>query len=59
VPVRVLVGADDRLIKKLYLQPLQAVRPDWKVVEIEGGGHLNTILKPQFREEIAAWLKPN
>ena len=29
------------------------------MVEIKGANHISCILKPQFREEIAAWLKKN
>jgi pimeloyl-ACP methyl ester carboxylesterase len=59
VPVAVLVGDKDGLIKKLYLEPLQQVREDWPVTEIKDANHITCILKPQFREEIAAWLKKN
>jgi pimeloyl-ACP methyl ester carboxylesterase len=57
VPVTVLVGDKDDLIKKLYVEPLQQVRKDWPVVQIEDGNHITCILRPQFRDEIAAWLK--
>jgi pimeloyl-ACP methyl ester carboxylesterase len=59
VPVAVIVGGDDGIIKKLYVEPLQQVRKDWPVIEIKGANHLDCILKPQFKEEIAAWLKKN
>jgi pimeloyl-ACP methyl ester carboxylesterase len=59
VPVTVLVGDKDDLVKKLYVQPLLKVRKDWPVVEIKDADHLSCVLKPQFREEIAAWLKKN
>ena len=59
VPVTILVGDKDDLVRKLYVEPLQQVRKDWPVVEIKGGDHLTCILKTQFREEIAAWLKKN
>ena len=59
VPVTVLVGDQDDLIKKLYVVPLEKVRKDWPVVEIKDANHITCILKPQFREEIAAWLKKN
>jgi pimeloyl-ACP methyl ester carboxylesterase len=59
VPVTVLVGEKDDLIKRLYVAPLQKVRKDWPVVEIKDADHISCILKPQFREEIAAWLKKN
>ena len=59
VPVTVLVGEKDNLVKKLYVEPLQRVRKDWPVIEIEDANHITCILKRPFREEIAAWLKKN
>jgi hypothetical protein len=59
VPVTILVGDKDDLVKKLYVEPLKKVRDDWPVVEIKDANHISCILKPQFREEIAAWLKKN
>lgn len=58
VPVKVLVGDRDP-VKKMYVMPLQEVRKDWPVVEIKDAGHINCIMKEQFREEIAAWLRKN
>jgi pimeloyl-ACP methyl ester carboxylesterase len=58
VPVAVLIGDNDGL-KKLYVDPLQQVRKDWRVVEIKDANHITCILRQQFREEIAAWLKKN
>jgi pimeloyl-ACP methyl ester carboxylesterase len=55
VPVIVLVGDRDP-VKRLYVAPLQAARPDWPVVEIEDAGHLNCIVKKEFATEIAQWL---
>ena len=59
VPVTVLVGDKDDLIKKLYVEPVQQVRKDWPVIEIKDANHLTCIFKQQFREEMAAWLKKN
>jgi len=59
VPVVVLVGDEDNLIKKLYVEPLKPVRKDWPVIEIKNANHISCIMKPQFREEIATWLKKN
>jgi pimeloyl-ACP methyl ester carboxylesterase len=59
VPVLVLVGDRDDLVQKLYVEPLRPVRKDWPVVEIKDADHFTCVLKPQFREEIAAWLKKN
>jgi pimeloyl-ACP methyl ester carboxylesterase len=59
VPVTVLVGDKDDLIKKLYVDSVKKHRTDWPVTEIKNGDHLTCILQPQFKEEIAAWLKKN
>jgi pimeloyl-ACP methyl ester carboxylesterase len=56
VPVAVLVGDNDNLVKTLYLEPLRKVRKDWPVIEIKDAGHLSCIVKMQFQEEIAKWL---
>jgi pimeloyl-ACP methyl ester carboxylesterase len=55
VPMTVLVGDND-ICKKLYVEPLQKVRADWRVIEIKDADHLTCILKPQFKEEIQKWL---
>jgi pimeloyl-ACP methyl ester carboxylesterase len=57
VPVTVLIGEKDDFIKRLYVDPLRPVRPDWPVVEIQGGNHITCVFKQQFREEIAAWIR--
>jgi pimeloyl-ACP methyl ester carboxylesterase len=59
VPVTVIVGSKDDLIKGLYVEPLKKVRADWPVVEVKDGDHISCILKPQFKDEITAWLKKN
>lgn len=59
VPVTLLVGEKDDLIKRLYVEPLRLVRKDWVVVEIKDANHISCILKPQFREELATWIKKN
>src|SRR5262249_5569543 len=43
VPVTVLVGDQDDLVKKLYVEPLRKVRKDWPVVEIKDGNHITCI----------------
>lgn len=57
-PVKVVVGDQD-VCKQLYVVPLQQVRSDWPVVEIRDAGHFDCIVKPQFREEIGAWVRKN
>lgn len=58
VPVEILVGDHDPM-KRLYVAPLQRVRGDWQVIEIQGAGHLNCIFKKQFIDEIEKWLDTN
>jgi len=57
VPVTVLIGDKDDLIRKLYVDPLLKVRKDWPVVDIKDANHISCIMKQQFKDEIAAWLK--
>jgi pimeloyl-ACP methyl ester carboxylesterase len=57
-PVKVLV-ADRDIVKALYVEPLQKVRKEWPVVEIKDADHFSCIVQPQFREEIAAWVRKN
>lgn len=56
VPVEVVVGDRDP-VKGLYVAPLRRFRPDWPIIEIHDAGHLNCIVKDQFRREIAAWVR--
>jgi pimeloyl-ACP methyl ester carboxylesterase len=59
VPVAVLVGEKDDLIKRLYVEPLRQVQKNWPVIKIKDANHISCILKSQFRDELAAWLKKN
>jgi pimeloyl-ACP methyl ester carboxylesterase len=59
VPVAVLVGDKDELVKKLYVEPLKKVRGDWPVTEIPDANHITCITKKPFRDELAAWIKKN
>jgi pimeloyl-ACP methyl ester carboxylesterase len=55
-PVLVLVGDRDP-VRRLYVAPLRAVRRDWPMIEIQGAGHIDLILRKQFREEIVRWVE--
>jgi pimeloyl-ACP methyl ester carboxylesterase len=55
VPVTVVIGDRDP-VRSLYVVPWQHLRPGWKVTVIEDAGHINCILKSQFREAISNWL---
>jgi pimeloyl-ACP methyl ester carboxylesterase len=59
VPVEVIVGDKDEHIAKLYVEPLRKARRDWPIVEIKDAGHITCVMRPQFKEEIASWLKKN
>lgn len=56
IPVIILVGECDEVVKKRYIEPLRIVRRDWRVINIRRADHLNCPAKPQSKEEIAKWL---
>lgn len=58
IPVKVIVGDHDP-VRQLYVAPLKLIRSDWPVVEIADAGHITCVAKPEFREEIAAWIRKN
>jgi len=55
VPTEVIVGDRDP-VKRLYVEPLERIRKDWPVIEIQDAGHMNCIVKAQFKNEIKQWL---
>ncbi len=58
VPAEVVVGDRDP-VKRLYVDPLTAIRPDWPVIVIADTGHLNCVAKPQFLNAVESWLQAN
>jgi pimeloyl-ACP methyl ester carboxylesterase len=52
MPAAIIIGDKDP-VKKLYVQPLEAIRPDWPVTTIPGAGHILCVMKPLFRETVA------
>jgi pimeloyl-ACP methyl ester carboxylesterase len=54
-PITVLVGDRDPCLA-LYVKPLEAIRPDIPVHIIAGAGHLNCIVKPEFKAQLEAAL---
>jgi pimeloyl-ACP methyl ester carboxylesterase len=56
LPVIVLVGGRDPC-RRLYVEPLEQVRPDWPVKVIPSAGHVNCILQPEFKQGIKDWLE--
>jgi pimeloyl-ACP methyl ester carboxylesterase len=60
VPMTVLVGDKDDIIKRLYITDrLDKARPDWTITEIKNGDHLTCVIRTQFRDELVTWLKRN
>ncbi len=55
MPIAVLIGDRDP-VRRLYVAPLEKIRPDVPVTVIEGAGHLNCIIKPQFQQELKKQL---
>jgi pimeloyl-ACP methyl ester carboxylesterase len=56
VPIKVVVGDRDP-VKQLYVAPMRRKRRDWPIVEIADAGHINCILKKQFREEMTGGVR--
>jgi pimeloyl-ACP methyl ester carboxylesterase len=55
LPVAILIGDRDP-VRRLYVAPLEKVRPDWPVIVITGAGHVNCIAKAQFQDELKKQL---
>jgi pimeloyl-ACP methyl ester carboxylesterase len=57
VPVTIIVGERDPC-RRLYVEPLLRVRPDWPEHVIQGAGHINCVAKPDFNTQLEAALGP-
>jgi pimeloyl-ACP methyl ester carboxylesterase len=55
VPIIVIVGDRDPCYK-LYVRPLINLRPDTPVIMVNGAGHFDCIVKPDFQKDLAAAL---
>jgi pimeloyl-ACP methyl ester carboxylesterase len=55
VPVMVVVGERDP-VKKLYVVPLEGIRPDWPVRVVPDAGHLNCVGRAEFKNDLREWL---
>jgi pimeloyl-ACP methyl ester carboxylesterase len=53
VPVTAIIGERD-ICRRFYVEPLREIRSDWTVRVIAGAGHLNCVVKPDFKAQIAA-----
>ncbi len=55
VPVTLIVGDRDPC-RRLYVEPLRSVRPDWPEHVIKDAGHINCILKRDFKDQLQTAL---
>jgi len=55
VPVTMIVGERDPC-RRMYVEPLVKVRPDWPEKVVAGAGHINCIGKPEFLSQLEAAL---
>ncbi len=55
VPVTIIVGDRDPT-RRLYVEPLLRVRPDWPEHVIQDAGHINCVVKPAFKTQLQAAL---
>jgi len=58
VPVTIIVGDRDPC-RRMYVEPLRRIRTDWPEHVIAGAGHLNCIMKPDFRTQLNTALDSN
>lgn len=56
VPVTIIVGDRDPC-RRLYVEPLVRVRPDWPEHVIKEAGHVNCILKREFKAQLESALQ--
>lgn len=55
VPVTIIVGERDPC-RRLYVEPLRRVRPDWPEHVIHAAGHINCVMKPDFKTQLEVAL---
>ena len=56
VPVEVIVGDRDP-VKRMYVEPLEKIRPDWPMKVVAEAGHITCIMQTEFRQQIKKWLE--
>ena len=56
VPVEIVVGDRDP-VKRMYVDPLRPVRPDWPVIEIASAGHISCVMSQDFRAAVVDWVR--
>lgn len=55
VPVTIIVGDRDPC-RQMYVEPLMRIRPDWPVHVINDAGHINCVMKRDFKAQLEAAL---
>lgn len=55
-PVTIVIGDRDPC-RRMYVVPLERIRPDWPVVHVPDAGHFNCIVQPEFQAALAAWVR--
>jgi pimeloyl-ACP methyl ester carboxylesterase len=58
VPVTIIIGDRDPC-RRMYVEPLRRIRTDWPEHVIDAAGHLNCIMKPDFRTQLKTALDSN
>ncbi len=51
MPAAIIIGEKDP-VKRLYVEPLETIRPDWPVTVVPGAGHIICVIKPEFKEAV-------
>jgi pimeloyl-ACP methyl ester carboxylesterase len=55
-PFLVLVGDDDRIVRREYVVPLLKVRPATRVQYVPGAGHIRCVAQDEFKRGIVTFL---
>jgi len=55
-PYTLLVGEKDRVVRNIYVEPLMRAIPSTSVSYVPDAGHMNCILKDEFKNGILAFL---
>jgi hypothetical protein len=56
MPAAIIIGEKDP-VKKLYVEPLETIRPDWPVTVVPGAGHIICVVKPEFKDALVKTLE--
>jgi pimeloyl-ACP methyl ester carboxylesterase len=56
MPIQIVVGQDDAIVKSLYVGPLHRARPDIPITEIPKANHFSSILSPLWLAAVDDFL---